>query len=193
MVYRNRYDGIDPYAANLIRYKAYQLVGKAGFTQADRPDLEQELMLDLLKRMDKFNPAKAKKSTFIARVIEHHVSTILDARYARCRDWRMCSSLNEQMGSHDGETDEYIDQINTEGELGCNDANTTGWLAEELRLDVRRVVASLPADLQDLCARLCHSNIREISRETGIHHSKLYEDLYVIQDAFRRAKLKNRS
>ncbi len=51
MVSQNSYDGIDKYAADLIRHKARQLVGKAGFTEDDRPDLEQELMIDLLGRM----------------------------------------------------------------------------------------------------------------------------------------------
>ena len=51
MFYRNSYDGIDAYAADLIRHKARQLVGKAGLTENDRQDLEQELMIDLLSRM----------------------------------------------------------------------------------------------------------------------------------------------
>ncbi|MDH4318968.1 MAG: sigma-70 family RNA polymerase sigma factor, partial [Desulfobulbaceae bacterium] len=81
MVSQNSYDGIDKYAADLIRHKARQLVGKAGFTEHDRPDLEQELMIDLLQRMRHFNPAKAKKTTFMARIVERHISTILEARF----------------------------------------------------------------------------------------------------------------
>jgi len=81
MVSQNSYDGIDKYAADLIRHKARQLVGKAGFTEDDRPDLEQELMIDLLQRMRHFNPAKAKKTTFMARIVERHISTILEARF----------------------------------------------------------------------------------------------------------------
>ena len=65
MFYRNSYEGIDGYAADLIRHKARQLVGKAGLTEDDRQDLEQELMIDLLGRMKHFNPAKGKKTTFM--------------------------------------------------------------------------------------------------------------------------------
>ena len=42
----NSDDGIDPYAAGLIRFKTRQLVGQAGFTASDREDIEQELILD---------------------------------------------------------------------------------------------------------------------------------------------------
>ena len=56
---KNSYAGIDTYAARLIRTKAHQLIGKAGFTENDRQDLQQDLMMDLLQRMRHFNPAKA--------------------------------------------------------------------------------------------------------------------------------------
>ena len=52
----NSDDGIDPYAAGLIRFKARQLVGQAGFTASDRNDLEQDLILDLLRRLPKYDP-----------------------------------------------------------------------------------------------------------------------------------------
>lgn len=48
---KNRYHGIEEYAVKLIQLKSYQLVGNAGFSDADREDLEQELMLDLLTRL----------------------------------------------------------------------------------------------------------------------------------------------
>ena len=54
---RNNYDDIDAYAVEIIRYKARQLVGQAGFTVADRDDLEQELILDLLRRCPSTTPS----------------------------------------------------------------------------------------------------------------------------------------
>jgi RNA polymerase sigma-70 factor (ECF subfamily) len=82
----NRYQDIDDYAVRIIKHKARQLIGRYGLTIFDREDLEQELMIDLLQRMRHFNPAKAKKSTFMARIVERHVATLLEARHARCRD-----------------------------------------------------------------------------------------------------------
>ena len=52
MGFENRYDGIDDYAVRLIKHKARQLIGSAGFTESDRDDLEQDLMLDLLRLID---------------------------------------------------------------------------------------------------------------------------------------------
>lgn len=189
--YRNRYDGIDDYAAKMIRYKARQLVGTAGLTEADRPDLEQELMIDLLQRIDRYNPAKAKKTTFMTRIIENHICTILEARHARCRDWRMCrTSLNDKVGNCEGSVAERIDMVNSEGVFGCHEEEPKAVRLEELRLDLKQVIDSLPPDQQDLCERLCHSNIREIARETCVHRSTLYDKLYKIQEAFMEAGIK---
>ena len=40
MGYENRYQGIDDYAVQLIKYKARQLVVRVGFTEFDREDME---------------------------------------------------------------------------------------------------------------------------------------------------------
>jgi RNA polymerase sigma-70 factor (ECF subfamily) len=177
MVSQNSYDGIDKYAADLIRHKARQLVGKAGFTEDDRPDLEQELMIDLLQRMRHFNPAKAKKTTFMARIVERHISTILEARFAQCRDWRLCqTSLNEPLDNGEGDTTERIDFLDSEGSLGSG-------------MDLDRAIASLPEELRDLCVRLHDSTMAEIAREMGIPRTTLYDRLSKLRDAFSEAGL----
>lgn len=96
MHYENSYSEFDPYVHDLIRIKARQLIGKAGFTAADKEDIEQELMLDLLQRLKKFDPTKAKRTTFMVRVVNHRIASLIEERQARCRDWRLClDSLDE--------------------------------------------------------------------------------------------------
>ena len=43
MDYRNSFDGLDKYAANLIRNKAHQIIGKAGLMPDDLKDIEQSV------------------------------------------------------------------------------------------------------------------------------------------------------
>ena len=192
MVSQNSYDGIDKYAADLIRHKARQLVGKAGFTEDDRPDLEQELMIDLLQRMRHFNPAKAKKTTFMARIVERHISTILEARFAQCRDWRLCqTSLNEPLDNGEGDTTERIDFLDSEGSLSGGTRETRERLAHEIRMDLGQAIASLPEELRDLCLRLHDSTMAEVAREMGIPRTTLYDRLNKLRDAFREAGLED--
>lgn len=191
MFYQNSYDGIDAYAADLIRHKARQLVGKAGLTENDRQDLEQELMIDLLSRMKHFNPAKGKKTTFMTRIVERRISNILEARFAQCRDWRKCTaSLNDPIPGGDDDSTERIEQVSSDGQMGHHQGRETiEQRQNDIRLDVDRVIAALPEDLQELCEKLQSSNMAEIAREMGVPRSTLYGKLTKLRDAFREAGL----
>ena len=192
---RNRYDeGIDPYAVEIIRFKARQLVGQAGFTASDRDDLEQELILDLLRRLPKYAPSRAKRNTFIARVVEHKISTLIEKQTAHKRDYRRCPcSLNERFEEEEEgrsvERAETLDQEDYLLRIGVEPG-----AAEELRalaLDVAAVVETLPPELGDLCRRLKQETVSEISRDTGVSRATLCESVRRLRKIFEDAGLKN--
>ena len=74
--------GLDPYALKHIRFKARQLAGQAGFGAGERKDLEQELFLDLLTRLPQYDPDRARRTTFISRVVANRVSTLIESQKA---------------------------------------------------------------------------------------------------------------
>ncbi len=190
----NQYDeGIDPYAVEIIRFKARQLVRQAGFTAADGDDLEQEMILDLLRRLPKYNPERAQLNTFIARVVEHEVATLIQKQKAGIRDHRRCrSSMNEPFKNEDGCTvdrvetldqEDYLDRISVERRPG-----------EELRtlaLDVAAVLERLPPELRELCLRLKQETVTEISRDTGVPRGTIYESIKRLREIFEDAGLKD--
>jgi len=192
MFYRNSYDGVDPYAANLVRHKARQLVGKAGLTEDDREDIEQELMMDLIVRMKQFNPSKGKKTTFMTRIVERRISNIFETRFAQCRDWRKCmTSLNEPVPAGDDDITERVEQLNSDGQMGYNGKESGDQRTDDIRLDIESVLSSLSEDLQYLCKKLRSGNMAEIARELKIPRSTLYGKLTKLRDAFREAGLEN--
>jgi RNA polymerase sigma-70 factor (ECF subfamily) len=193
MGYENRYQGIDDYAVRIIRYKARQLVGRAGFTESDRQDLEQEMVFDLLRRLPKFKPERAQRNTFIARVVEHKVATIIEAQKAGMRDYRLCPcSLNDRFENDEGGSVERIDTINQDDYL-----QRTGNLSRPisdlrgLSIDVRSAVEKLPPELRDLCKRLQVESVTEISRDTGIPRGTIYESINKLRTLFEDAGLKD--
>ncbi len=144
---RNKFDqGIDPYAVEIIRFKARQLVGQVGFTVADRDDLEQELILDLLRRLPKYNPKRAKRNTFIAHVVEHKIATLIEKQTAVKRDYRRCPcSVNEPIKDEDDCTVERVEMLDQEDYLRRSGVERRP--AENLRelaIDVAAVVETLP-------------------------------------------------
>jgi hypothetical protein len=64
------FENRDSFASQLIRQKARQLVRHPGFSKSDRPDIEQELAIELVQKYDQFDPERARETTFIARVLE---------------------------------------------------------------------------------------------------------------------------
>ncbi|WFS60866.1 sigma-70 family RNA polymerase sigma factor [Pseudodesulfovibrio thermohalotolerans] len=193
MGYENRYQGIDDYAVQLIKYKARQLVGRVGFTESDREDLEQEMVLDLLRRLPKFDPKRAGRNTFIARIVEHKVATIIEAQKAGMRDYRLCScSLNDRLEDEEGRSIERMETIDQEDYL-----RRTGKLSRpmsELRhlsIDLRSAVQTLPPELRELCKRLQTESVTEISRDTGIPRGTIYESIKKLRAIFEDAGLKD--
>ena len=191
---RNRYDeGIDPYAVEIIRFKARQLVGQAGFTASDRDDLEQELVLDLLRRLPQYDSSRAKRNTFIARVVDHKISNLIEAQKAVSRDYRRSTcSLNERFKDEDGRVAERVEKLDQEDYLlriGVEPGPPDELRA--LALDVAAVVETLPPELSDLCRRLEQETVSEISRDTGVSRATLYESVTRLRKIFEDAGLKN--
>ena len=192
MDYANRYDGIGDYAAWLIRHKARMLVGSAGFTKSDRDDLEQEMVLDLLQRLPKFDSKKAQRNTFVARIVEHKAVSIIEKRTAGKRDWHLCTaSLNDRRMTDDGESaerlegydmDEYLRQS---GQLSRPAEESLG-----ISIDLERIIAVLPPELRVLCERFQSENVAEVSRNTSISRGALYDKIKQIRSLFEDSGLK---
>jgi len=195
---KNNYKGLDEYAVKSIRIRARQLVGKAGLVEADIPDLEQELAVDLWRRLPSYDPARATRKTFIARVVEHRVATILEARRAACRDVkREAFSLDDPLpvqGDQGGE--DWVssaggsmvldqDEIRQRTGAGCRSEAEE----RELRHDLEAVLQELSPDQRDLCFRVVDTPVAEVARELGVPRTTLNDSLRRVQAVFARADL----
>jgi RNA polymerase sigma-70 factor (ECF subfamily) len=188
---QNRYDGVDGYAARLIRYKARRLVGVAGFVRDDVDDIEQELVIDVLARLGRYDLCRAKRETFISRIVDHHIATLIEARRAGVRDYRREEgSLDERLVGEDG-------GIGESAQVTSSPAHTRKILGsarrdEEigaLRVDLEKLFAELPEDQRALCERLKTSSVTEISEETGVPRGTVYEHIGKLRSRFEKAGL----
>lgn len=72
----------DPYfhsAINAAKTRAYRAAVSAGLTHADREDLYQEILLDLLERAPQYDPSRGSPGTFTGFVSEHRTAEFLSA------------------------------------------------------------------------------------------------------------------
>lgn len=168
---------LERFAQGIIRRKVRLLVGRAGFTQQDRPDLEQELVLRLFQSVDRFDPKQAHPNVFITTVVERSVAMMLRERRAKKRDGGIITSL-------DGcRTD---DDCSTEPP----DPRCNGNEASDLVNDLADVLAHLPEKLRDLAERLKHQSLSEAARELRMPRSTLQRYVHRLRRCFEDAGLK---
>ena len=163
----NKPPTIDDYALRTVRYHARKLVRTRAFEKHEREDLEQDLTLHLLERLDKFSPERAQWETFVEHVISHKA---LDLLRQRQREQRKPQMLFLEPLVHD---------------LEARDTHER----ECLSLDLAAVLKSLPPDLQDLCERLKFQSISEIAKETGTPRTTLNYAIGRLREHFEKAGL----
>ena len=189
---RNSYKGIEEYAARTVQCKARWMVGRAGFTRRDVEDLEQELMLDLLQRLARFDPARAGRRPFISRVVEHCAASLLAAQNRAQRAWtRDAASLDDEAveSERHGCCERRAPLADDADRRPGGPARKSPFVEVDLRLDVEIVVAGLPPELRSLCQRLRTESLTEVARSMGVPRTTLYRQIALLRRRFGEAGL----
>jgi RNA polymerase sigma-70 factor (ECF subfamily) len=157
------------YTMTLIHHKARQLVGKAGYTQNDVEDIEQDLIQDLLERMPKFDPARATLNTFADRVIGSRVCNLLRHRQTEMRDCRReAFSLNEEIETEDGPMERHETVSQDEIDLRTDRYTRPAAERDHFKMDLKAVIAGLPPELREVADMLRSSSVAEVARALNI-------------------------
>lgn len=173
------------YALNLVHHKARRLIGKAGFRLSDLNDIKQDLIVDLLERLPKFDPAKATYNTFVSRVVERKICNMLRDRQAEVRDHRreVCS-LNDEIDTGEDEPKQRLAAI-SQDDLDHRAGRPTDEQRAHLHLDIQMVLSELPPPLRRAAKLLQILSVAQVARKMGIPHSTFY-DTYLtrLREAF---------
>lgn len=169
----------------IIKRKAKQLVGRAGFKKQDIEDLEQDLMLRLIQGLQSFDPEIAHQKSFVTAIVERAVATILRDAQAGKRDYGDQQSL-EALVEMAGESPTRLS--NTIGDREYNRRRgrhpRTAEELQSLSSDLAAVIGSLPTDQQDLAEKLKSESIAGSARELGIPRTTLNDAVRRLQTRF---------
>ena len=174
----NRYAGLPARTIRRIRFLASKLSRQNAVPGMDREDLEQDLVLDLLQRIGRHDPARASLETFAEHVIDNRVAT-LTRPCARLRAERQMVSIDAPRPSSDSDAairtsmpDDNLDHRQQRCEAHADIENGLS-----LRIDIERFVGKLTPALR-LCADIMRGgNIAEGASKAGLHRSTIYERL----------------
>jgi RNA polymerase sigma-70 factor (ECF subfamily) len=177
------------FAARLIRRKARQLVGRAGYTRSDRSEVEQDLRIFLLSRLSKFDPEVSHWNAFVTMALERHVATILEKRRRQKRESSQnITSLSTQVPDECGQKVDLARMLGVEhrepltGRYTVEDSGRV-----EAVVDVQELMSRLPEELRDLCERLKTDSIAKISRDLGVPRSTINDRIYRLRAVFTEA------
>ena len=154
----NEFPNLSEYAAKLIKHKARRLAGRFGFTDSDCADVEQEIGLHLLESNGCFDERRGKHNTFVSRIVDHRIISILRERSAQKRDYRRSVSLQEVMCKPGHDTVEPVDRRCAQHAEPNSD----------LAIDLAQVIERFDTDARRLCRLLMHESIAETARRLGL-------------------------
>jgi len=141
----------------LIRAKARKLVGTHGYTTSDRADIEQELALHLVHQMDKFDSTRSRWNTFVDRIVDRRIISILRHRLAQRRDYRRTVPFDQPMADQNGERLEPVDRRRARVNR-----------SSDLAIDLSDVIECLDRDTRHMFGLLMHESIAETARRLGL-------------------------
>ncbi|MFO7900006.1 MAG: sigma-70 family RNA polymerase sigma factor [Planctomycetota bacterium] len=185
---------INEYAESVIRVKARQLIGTAGFTSSDVEDIEQELRLELLLSLPKFDPSKASYRTFVTRLVDGKVAKLVRYHLQEMRDYRRkACSLDELVEDADGCVTTWAETIDRdETDIRVDRRGRTRAEDAQLQTDVALVLETLPDDLREVAECVMESaTLAEAAKKLGMPRTTLYGALERLRRLFEDAGLGN--
>jgi len=178
------------YVTKRTHYKARQVVRRCP-ALGDLEDVQHDLIEDVLRRLPKFNGDRAGVKTFICRIIDNKIASMLQSRDAASRGHgRIESSLDDWVHDDTGawaRRDTTIDEARGRAHLGVTRRSDEE--QRSLQMDTAKVLAALSPEQRDLCVKLQSQTPTEISRETGMARSIVYQRIAALRDIFLGARL----
>jgi RNA polymerase sigma-70 factor (ECF subfamily) len=180
MALMNEYHGVEPRVVALVRHHAGRLA--AADRRLEREDLEQELLLHLHVRANRFDARRGSFATFADRVVRNRAAVLgRDARAAIRGAAATTVSFDDLLAGDDG-----FEAVGESGEglgrFGLPSETATPW--EELaglRCDLARFLSGLPRRLRECCLLLRDHSAGESARALGRHRSTIYVRLALLR------------
>ena len=163
---------------NAAATRTYRMAVRFGLPTADREDIQQELILDMLERSDQFDPTKGSAGTFTGVVSEHRATELLD----RLMKDRMRLSFGT--GAQAANDPEFQDIDGSEGDnvvpMWADDRDL---FADSMALqDLQKALAYMNDDQVSLFGLLeSHQDLAAAAKVAGVSSATFYRRVHDLQ------------
>ncbi len=176
------------YTQKLVQFKARQLSRRTDLGPSDEEDIQQELMLHVLRALRSFDPIRGSLNTFIDRVVNNAARMILrrERRQKRGGTVRVQSLDAEVVTAREDDIlrIQAVTKEDSVRRLGLPDDESQ---RRECQDEARRAISSLPTDLQRICAGLIDGTESSVARDLDISRRQIRKATESIRAHFRAA------
>lgn len=168
----------------LARGKVARLIARGGLRSLDRDDAIAELLGAFWQSIPRFDAQRGSIWAFASIVMDHHVVSMMRRLGAQRRGSGVdCCSLSLIVIDADGSPSEFGTAIaHPRAGLGAVDEL-------DRAVDIRRLLARLPAGTRALAFALFDGSPSEASRSLGRSRTWIYQQLACLRQAFRSVGL----
>ncbi len=169
-----------PYLLKQTALRASLLQTSFGFAADDWDDLRQDLALDCLRRMSRFDASRGNWKGFVRGVVRNH-ACVLASKQAR-RPELQCLAEDA-----DADADSTVSASRCDAQFVVADDLCPPL---ELSLDIRHVLDGLPEELQSVAQHLAEKPVYAVRQATGLSSTELNRKIARIRAAFVAAGLR---
>ncbi len=174
----NRSNPIDHYAMDRIDFRVRRLAIQFNLSQDEQEDYRHDMVVELLSAFSRFDPGKAKRETFVNRVLDKFVKYITRIRCTHRR--RACDSP-----IHFDDIAPGFQPVDDDPPKGQRDEQGQ----RELRLDMKAALGHMPKRLQRVCRLLMDFGPAKAAAQLGICRQSIYRNIAEIRQYLTAAGL----
>ncbi|MGB7323964.1 MAG: sigma-70 family RNA polymerase sigma factor [Rubripirellula sp.] len=174
----------DPFTRRLAKWKATQLVGKYGFSDTDRDDIEQDIYVHVLQRWSSYDPAEGHHHKFITAVIERFMANFVRDRQAIKRCDSAVGSLQSPMAEpgEDLSVGQAVSNNGLDGRLGRRRRGSDELAG--MRIDMDALLKEFPAQWQEVLELRKSLTVTEISERLNIPRTTINAWIRKVRERF---------
>lgn len=182
---------LHPFDFVTVKRKVSEMIGKAGFTEADRMDLQQELFARLIERLRHHDPDRGHRNVYVVTIVDRESCRMLRAAQAQKRNSCKVTSLQITVVSEDQSERELADAISsTIHETRWNRYSRSSDALMDLFLDLQEFTDGLSEEQQKLVKALKVNTVSEIAEAMKIPRTTLDYRVSKLRKRFEQSDLK---
>ena len=169
---------VDDIALRAIRCTVKKAIRRGLFRPAEFEDLIQDAIVQLLQKMEHFDPCRSSWPTFCSLITNNFLST---ARSRNSRRARVDSLPDQQSGANNAGT-EQVEDRHSVGRRYVRTRSQYEWL--ELNEDVSEMIDGLPDQLREVCeSYLVNQNVSDVAASLGVSRNTIYRRHQMIRES----------